>query len=188
MYGLTCVVSDGFFPWSTDAASLCGITRFVFHGTCFFSSCAIECVSLYQPHKMTESGYADHYRKVLGRKAWHTGPFWLWSCAVENKAKRGKEALVDEHECLKWLGSKKANSAVYVCFGIGCWDFKNGSNRWWAAVVGDSMKREGSNSYYGRSNCIAMKLGEMAARSVEEGWTSPDFNAFIEELKSENCS
>lgn len=63
-----------------------------------------------------ESGYADHYRKVLGRKAWHTGPFWLWNCVVENKAKRCKEASIDEHECMKWLSSNKANSDVYVCF------------------------------------------------------------------------
>ena len=64
-----------------------------------------------------EPGYADHYRKVLGRKAWHSGPFWLWNCVVENKAKRCKEASIDEHDCMKWLSSNKANSDVYVCFG-----------------------------------------------------------------------
>lgn len=48
-----------------------------------------------------ESGYADHYRKGLGRKARHIGPFWFWNCDTQNKAKRGKEASVDEHECLK---------------------------------------------------------------------------------------
>ncbi|KAM4098682.1 hypothetical protein ACJW30_07G096800 [Castanea mollissima] len=51
-----------------------------------------------------EPVYADHYRKVLGRKAWHIGPM-------------GEKASIDEHECLKWLGTKKPNSVVYICFG-----------------------------------------------------------------------
>ncbi|CAN6685654.1 unnamed protein product [Malus baccata var. baccata] len=42
-----------------------------------------------------ESAYADYYRNVLGRKAWHIGP----------------------HDFLKWLDSKEPNSVVYVCFG-----------------------------------------------------------------------
>ncbi|KAK7837551.1 scopoletin glucosyltransferase [Quercus suber] len=64
-----------------------------------------------------ESVYADHYRKVLGRKAWHIGPVSLCSKDAEDKAQRGKEASIDEHECLKWLGTKKSNSVVYICFG-----------------------------------------------------------------------
>ncbi|KAJ6872809.1 hypothetical protein NC651_031822 [Populus alba x Populus x berolinensis] len=64
-----------------------------------------------------ESGYADHYRKVLGRKAWHIGPFWFWNCDPQNKARRGKEASIDEHGCLKWPSSERTNSVVYACFG-----------------------------------------------------------------------
>uniref|UniRef100_A0A5B6ZJ11 Glycosyltransferase n=1 Tax=Davidia involucrata TaxID=16924 RepID=A0A5B6ZJ11_DAVIN len=65
-----------------------------------------------------EPAYADHYRKVLGRKAWHVGPVSLCtSTEVEDKAHRGKEASIDKHECLEWLDSKKPNSVVYVCFG-----------------------------------------------------------------------
>jgi hypothetical protein len=33
------------------------------------------------------------------------------------KLKGGKEDSIDEHECLKWLGTKKPNSVVYICFG-----------------------------------------------------------------------
>ncbi|KAJ6932382.1 hypothetical protein NC651_007962 [Populus alba x Populus x berolinensis] len=36
---------------------------------------------------------------------------------IEDKAGRGKEASIAQHECLKWLDSKKPNSAVYICFG-----------------------------------------------------------------------
>nr|XP_023912781.1 scopoletin glucosyltransferase-like [Quercus suber]XP_023913374.1 scopoletin glucosyltransferase-like [Quercus suber] len=64
-----------------------------------------------------ESDYADFYRKVLGRKAWHIGPVSLRNKGAEDKAPRGKESSIDEHDCLKWLGTKKPNSVVYICFG-----------------------------------------------------------------------
>ncbi|QCD83302.1 scopoletin glucosyltransferase-like [Vigna unguiculata] len=64
-----------------------------------------------------EKVYADHFRKVFGRKAWHIGPLSLCNKDAEEKAHRGKEACIDEHECLKWLEIKKPNSVVYVCFG-----------------------------------------------------------------------
>ncbi|KAI3445960.1 hypothetical protein Pfo_002625 [Paulownia fortunei] len=65
-----------------------------------------------------ESAYADHYKNVLGRKAWHIGPLLLCNNGgAEEKAQRGKESAIDEHECLAWLDSKRPNSVVYVCFG-----------------------------------------------------------------------
>lgn len=64
-----------------------------------------------------EPTYADHYRNVLGKKAWHVGPVSLCNKSTEEKAHRGKTASIDGHYCLKWLDSKKPNSVVYVCFG-----------------------------------------------------------------------
>ncbi|GAB4838714.1 hypothetical protein Ancab_028257 [Ancistrocladus abbreviatus] len=64
-----------------------------------------------------ESAYADFYRDVLGRRAWHIGPVSLCNRNVEEKARRGKEAAIEEHKCLKWLDSKKPDSVIYVCFG-----------------------------------------------------------------------
>ncbi|KAH0977514.1 hypothetical protein GBA52_027233 [Prunus armeniaca] len=65
-----------------------------------------------------EPAFADHYRKVFGRKAWHIGPVSLCNKAVGNKTEiRGMEASLDEHECLNWLNTKKINSVVYICFG-----------------------------------------------------------------------
>ena len=64
-----------------------------------------------------EPVYADHYTKVLGRRAWHLGPVSLCNRDTEEKAHRGREAGIDEHECLKWLDSQDPNSVVYVCFG-----------------------------------------------------------------------
>ncbi|KAF7840811.1 scopoletin glucosyltransferase-like [Senna tora] len=60
-----------------------------------------------------EKEYVDHYRNVLGRKSWHIGPILLSDVEED----RRKEISLDEHECLKWLDTKKPNSVVYVCFG-----------------------------------------------------------------------
>ncbi|KAK9286791.1 hypothetical protein L1049_015196 [Liquidambar formosana] len=73
-----------------------------------------------------EPAYADYFRQgqsyecegnILGRKAWHIGPVSLCYKNADDKAGRGKEASIDEHECLKWLDLKKPDSVVYVCFG-----------------------------------------------------------------------
>ncbi|XP_014507199.2 scopoletin glucosyltransferase [Vigna radiata var. radiata] len=64
-----------------------------------------------------EPVYADHYRNELGRKAWHLGPVCLSNRDAAEKAHRGKEATIDQHECLKWLDTKEPDSVVYVCFG-----------------------------------------------------------------------
>ncbi|PRQ23006.1 putative flavonol 3-O-glucosyltransferase [Rosa chinensis] len=65
-----------------------------------------------------EPDYADHYRKVLGKKSWHIGPVSLCNKVEKDKSERGREGSVDEvHECLNWLNSKKPNSVVYICFG-----------------------------------------------------------------------
>ncbi|OAY39232.1 scopoletin glucosyltransferase [Manihot esculenta] len=64
-----------------------------------------------------EPAYADFYRKVLGRRAWHIGPVSLCNRVIEDKAQRGKQASIGEHECLKWLDSNKPNSVIYICFG-----------------------------------------------------------------------
>jgi hypothetical protein len=44
--------------------------------------------------------YANFF-KELGRKAWHIGPISPCNKEFEDKAQRGKKALIDEHECLK---------------------------------------------------------------------------------------
>ncbi|XP_062023583.1 UDP-glucose flavonoid 3-O-glucosyltransferase 7-like [Rosa rugosa] len=58
-----------------------------------------------------EPDYADHYRKVYGRKTWHIGPVFLFDKPAKDMA------AAEQHQCLKWLDSKKPNSVVYVCFG-----------------------------------------------------------------------
>lgn len=64
-----------------------------------------------------EPAYAEHYRKVMRRKAWHIGPVSLCNRDTEDKAQRGNSSSIDQHECLSWLDSKKPNSVLYICFG-----------------------------------------------------------------------
>ncbi|KAL7206478.1 hypothetical protein ACSBR2_019235 [Camellia fascicularis] len=138
---LDCLVADMFFPWATNSAAKYGIPRLVFHGISFFTLCALESLRLYKPQMTVSSDdepfvvpnlpheiklrnfyelepdYVDHYRNVLGRRAWHIGPVSLCNREIEDKAQRGKEASIDEHDCLKWLNLKKPNSVIYICFG-----------------------------------------------------------------------
>ncbi|XP_062023860.1 UDP-glucose flavonoid 3-O-glucosyltransferase 7-like [Rosa rugosa] len=66
-----------------------------------------------------EPDYADHYRKMFGRKTWHIGPVSLYNKAAEDKVERGcMESSIEEvHQCLYWLNSKKPKTVVYACFG-----------------------------------------------------------------------
>nr|XP_009787720.1 PREDICTED: scopoletin glucosyltransferase-like [Nicotiana sylvestris] len=61
--------------------------------------------------------YVEHYTKVLGRNAWAICPLSLCNMDIEDKAERGKQSSIDNHECMKWLDSKKSSSVIYVCFG-----------------------------------------------------------------------
>ncbi|KAI3876039.1 hypothetical protein MKX03_026275 [Papaver bracteatum] len=64
-----------------------------------------------------EPAYANHYTKVMRRKAWQIGPVSLRNEDTVDKAQRGKNSSVDQHCVLSWLDSKKTNSVLYICFG-----------------------------------------------------------------------
>ncbi|XP_039164705.1 scopoletin glucosyltransferase [Eucalyptus grandis] len=64
-----------------------------------------------------EPAYADHYRTFLGIRSWFVGPLSLCNKETEDKAHRGNQASIDQHEYLKWLDSKQPNSVIYICFG-----------------------------------------------------------------------
>ncbi|OVA19029.1 UDP-glucuronosyl/UDP-glucosyltransferase [Macleaya cordata] len=64
-----------------------------------------------------EPAYAEHYKIVMGRKAWHIGPVSLRNRDTIDKAQRGKKGSIDEHYVLNWLDSKKPNSVIYISFG-----------------------------------------------------------------------
>ncbi|KAK4477024.1 hypothetical protein RD792_016226 [Penstemon davidsonii] len=62
-----------------------------------------------------EPEYADYYRKDMKKKAWHIGPLLL--CNKQEDQNYDSHRGIDEHECLKWLDSNKANSVIYLSFG-----------------------------------------------------------------------
>ncbi|CAA6661204.1 unnamed protein product [Spirodela intermedia] len=64
-----------------------------------------------------EPDYADHYRNVIGRKAWHIGPVFLRNEDAADNAVRGGKCAVDQAIFSRWLDSKAASSVLYVCFG-----------------------------------------------------------------------
>lgn len=65
-----------------------------------------------------EPDFVEHYRNVVGRKAWHIGPVSLCNQNVADKSLRGAGQLsLDGDRCLKWLERQKPGSVVYVCFG-----------------------------------------------------------------------
>ncbi|KAK9705889.1 hypothetical protein RND81_07G090000 [Saponaria officinalis] len=76
-------------------------------------SMGIICDTFYE----LEHDYARHCRNVLGKKIFSFGPVSLCNRDKEAKFCRGKDSVIDEVECLKWLDSKKEGSVVYVSFG-----------------------------------------------------------------------
>lgn len=64
-----------------------------------------------------EPAYVDHYKNVMGKKAWFVGPVCLCNKNLEDKLERGQKADIDQDSCLSWLDSKELNSVVYISFG-----------------------------------------------------------------------
>ncbi|EHA8589876.1 Scopoletin glucosyltransferase [Cocos nucifera] len=67
-----------------------------------------------------EPDYAEHYRKVVGRRVWNVGPVSLYNRNEIEKSQRGDDTSIDCNHCLRWLDTKKPVSVVYVCFGSIC--------------------------------------------------------------------
>ncbi|KAI3856282.1 hypothetical protein MKX03_014872 [Papaver bracteatum] len=61
-----------------------------------------------------ESPYADHFRNVMGMKAWQIGPI---SLCIKREVKDTDEEQKKQHKYMSWLDSMKPNSVVYVSFG-----------------------------------------------------------------------
>ena len=64
-----------------------------------------------------EPRYVKEYKRIKGDKVWCIGPVSTCNKLNLDKAERGKKALVDENQCLRWLDSWEPNSVVYACLG-----------------------------------------------------------------------
>ncbi|CAN1352609.1 Scopoletin glucosyltransferase [Linum perenne] len=153
-----------------------------------------------------ELEYVEHYREVIGRKAWFIGPLSLSNKDnTLEKAERGDVASIDGHECLRWLDSKEPNSVLYICFGSvsGILDAQLleiaaaleasglvtdvlrigvsvGSEEWSRAVKEVTIGEEAEEM---RER--AMELKEKAVKANEEGGSSySDLKSLLQELAS----
>ncbi|MCL7039053.1 hypothetical protein MKW94_015646, partial [Papaver nudicaule] len=129
------IVADMILHWATESAGKFGIPRFIemtrlqvpdtlrvetAFGEMFqkikdseIKSYGVLVNSFYE----LEPAYADHYRNIMGRRAWQIGPVSLRNKNTKDKAQRGKQFTIDEHYVLNWLDSKEPNSVLYICFG-----------------------------------------------------------------------
>ncbi|CAN1352599.1 Scopoletin glucosyltransferase [Linum perenne] len=142
-----CIVADLVFHWATESAHSLGIPRLFFNGIPHrielkksqipphwrggeLDKKFIERRDLVEKSEENSYGavvnsfveleleYVEHYREVIGRKAWFIGPLSLSNKDnTLEKAERGDVASIDGHECLRWLDSKEPNSVLYICFG-----------------------------------------------------------------------
>ncbi|CAN1278401.1 Scopoletin glucosyltransferase [Linum perenne] len=131
-----CIVAGLAFHWATESAKSLGIPRLYFTGSGSFPSSVESDLEPFVvpglPHRIElkksqlapnlkelEPGYSQHYREVMGRKAWFIGPLSLCNDTTLDKAERGDAAAaaIDGHECLSWLECREPNSVLYICFG-----------------------------------------------------------------------
>ncbi|KAI3852924.1 hypothetical protein MKW92_007189, partial [Papaver armeniacum] len=52
-----------------------------------------------------EPAYADHYRTVMGKRAWQIGPVSLQNTNNVDKAQRGKQSTFDQHYVARLQGT-----------------------------------------------------------------------------------
>ncbi|KAL4013084.1 hypothetical protein IC575_025238 [Cucumis melo] len=50
-----CIISDVFYPWTSDVAAELGIPRLAFNGSSYFGYCAEQCMKEHKPHLEVES-------------------------------------------------------------------------------------------------------------------------------------
>ncbi|KAJ4710086.1 Glycosyltransferase [Melia azedarach] len=67
-----------------------------------------------------EPAYIKEFKKTKHDKFWCVGPVSLANKDYLDKAQRGNNSSVDEHQCLEWLDSQDPGSVVYACFGSVC--------------------------------------------------------------------
>lgn len=116
-----------------------------------------------------EPAYSEHYRKVMGRKAWHIGPLSLCNRNIEDKAERGNTASIGKHECLRWLDLKKPKSVLYICFGT-LLDFPAAQLR----EIALALEASGQNFIW------VVRKGELRKHEDKEEWLPEGFERRME--------
>ncbi|KAL5807423.1 hypothetical protein ACOSQ4_030156 [Xanthoceras sorbifolium] len=67
-----------------------------------------------------EPSYVKEYSKIKDSKVWCIGPVSQYNKDYLDKAQRGKIALIDGYQILKWLDSQDPSCVLYACLGSLC--------------------------------------------------------------------
>ncbi|KAG7961193.1 hypothetical protein I3843_09G003500 [Carya illinoinensis] len=67
-----------------------------------------------------EPAYVEGIRMAREAKVWCIGPVSLCNEDNMDKAKRGHNSAIEEHQCLTWLDAQEPCSVVYACLGSVC--------------------------------------------------------------------
>ncbi|KAH7570235.1 hypothetical protein JRO89_XS05G0073900 [Xanthoceras sorbifolium] len=67
-----------------------------------------------------EPAYVKEYSKIKDSKVWCIGPVSQYNKDYLDKAQRGKIALIDGYQILKWLDSQDPSCVLYACLGSLC--------------------------------------------------------------------
>ncbi|KAL1215790.1 UDP-glycosyltransferase 73B1 [Cardamine amara subsp. amara] len=111
-----------------------------------------------------EPAYSDFYKNVVAKRAWDIGPLSLRNRGFEEKAERGKKASIDEHECVKWLDSKKCDSVIYLSFG----SMANFNNEQLLEIAAGLEMSEHDFIWVVNKNCSQVEMEEWLPEGFEE--------------------
>ncbi|KAH7658733.1 UDP-glucuronosyl/UDP-glucosyltransferase protein [Dioscorea alata] len=114
-----------------------------------------------------EPDYVEHYRTVIGRRAWQIGPVSLCS---EGMIKSTTTTTDRNHECLRWLDEKQPGSVLYVCFGSLC------------AFSGDQL-HEIALGLVASNHAFILVVPKVIERDEKMDWMPEGFEGRINEAK-----
>ncbi|GJU94398.1 UDP-glycosyltransferase 73E1-like protein [Tanacetum coccineum] len=111
-----CMISDFLFPWSTNVANSCRSCPILPNRVEVEADQAAYGILVHTCEEL-EPEYVREFSKARDKKVWCIGP--VSQCNENNLdiAERGNKAVIEEHDCLKWLGEKEPESVLYVCLG-----------------------------------------------------------------------
>nr|GEV89183.1 UDP-glycosyltransferase 73E1-like [Tanacetum cinerariifolium] len=64
-----------------------------------------------------EPKYVKAFKKAKDKTVWCIGPVSLCNKSLQDISERGNKAMINGHDCVKWLDSREPGSVVYVCLG-----------------------------------------------------------------------
>ncbi|CAN1278409.1 UDP-glucose flavonoid 3-O-glucosyltransferase 7 [Linum perenne] len=204
-----CIVAGLAFHWATESAKSLGIPRLYFTGS--QEKCFGTVVNSF--HEL-EPGYSQHYREVMGRKAWFIGPLSLCNDTTLDKAiaaaleasmqsfiwvvkkgdKEKEEWLPEgfekrmEGKSEQFINEKLVTDVLRIGVGVGSEEWSRNERK---IIVGREDIERAINQVMAvgeeaeEMRKRAMEMKEKAVKANEEGGSSySDLKSLFEELAS----